>query len=161
VIRNDDENTKIAFDSIEKIILNPIKGKYKQDYLLLWNATIAYFRGEGEFDISHYRDVVIGDFVPLDKNLKIKDIKKKITELPTKSGFDNKFTKQPNLIHKRFKNVLPLTNEIELVLKHDIANPKKTFKKHEDADGKYIMIRSDKGYDYAYEIEKQKTPLDE
>ena len=160
-IRNDDENTKIAFSAIEKAVLIPIKEKYKQDYLLLWNATIAYFRGEGEFDLIHYRDVVIGDYIPFDKDLKIKDIKKRITELPTKAGFDIKFKKNPSLITNRFKNVLSLTTEINLVLMHDIANPKKTFKKHEDADGKYLMIRSDKGYEFAYEIERQKTPLNE
>lgn len=149
VIRGNEENTKNAFDAIEKAILKPIKKKYKSDYLHLWNATVAYFRGEGEFNIAHYRDEIIGSYQPYDNKLKILDLKALCNGLPEKKNFDNRFDKVPRVVDKRFKNVLPLTNEIDLVLKHDVANIKKTIKSAIDEDGKYIMIRSDSGYDFA------------
>jgi len=152
VVITDEENTKMAFDAIEKEILTPIKRKHKQDYLYLWNATIAYFRSEGEFSLSSYKDEIIGNYRPFDANLKIVDLQTKIEKAHQKHKFDQRFNKKPSEIHKRFKNTLFLTSEIDLVIKYDVANPAKTFKAHIDADGKYLMIRSDIGYEYAEKI---------
>ena len=68
--------------------------------------------------------------------------------------FDSRFNKIPKVVNKRFKKTITLTNEISLVLLHDVPNIKKTFKSHEDVDGKYLMIRSDIGYNYAKKIEE-------
>jgi hypothetical protein len=152
-IVTDEENTKKAFNAIAKYILDPIKAKYKHDYLLLWNSTIAYMRSEGEFSIDYYKDSIIGAYVPYDETLVITELKAKIDRLPRKCGFERRFNKTPKEIHKRFKDTIRLTGEIDLVIKHDVANPQKTFKPHEDADGKYIMIRSEEGYDYANMVE--------
>jgi len=53
--RNDEKNTSIAYQAIKTNIIEPLKKTSKADYLCLWNATVAYFRGEGEFDIEHFR----------------------------------------------------------------------------------------------------------
>jgi hypothetical protein len=155
VVITDEENTKNAFDAIEKDILLPIKKKHKQDYLLLWNTSVAYFRSEGEFNLSHYREEIIGKYIPFDESIDINDLKIKVDKLSAKYKFDQRFDKVPSEIHKRFKNTLNLTPEIDLILKHDVANPKKTFKSYEDVDGKYLMIRSDEGYKYAEKIKQE------
>jgi hypothetical protein len=157
VVITNEENTKNAFNAIETDILNPIKKKHKQDYLLLWNASVAYFRSEGEFNLSYYRDDIIGKYIPLDNNLNRDDLKAKVDKLSRKHKFDQRFDKVPSEIHKRFKNTLRLTNEIKLVLEHDVPNPTVTFKSHIDADGKYLMIRSDEGYEYAEKIRQENT----
>lgn len=149
VVRDDEENTKNAFSAIEMKILNPIKKKFKQDYLHLWNATIAYFRGDNEFDMAYYTNEIIGNYKPFNVELDIYDLTKKCNKLSSQNSFDNKFTKVPSAVKSRFKNVINLTNEIDLHIKHDVANVSKTFKPYEDADGKYLMIRSDAGYEYA------------
>ncbi len=161
VMITDEENTKNAFHAIETEVLNPLKKKHKQDYLYLWNATVACFRSEGEFNLSHYRDELIGNYAPYDETLKISDLQVKIDKLPSKHKFDQRFNKVPSEIQKRFKNVLQLTNEIKLTLLHDIPNIKKTFKSHEDADGKYLMIRSEEGYNYAKKVEQGNEDSDE
>lgn len=161
VIITDEENTKNAFNAIETEVLNPLRKKYKQDYLHLWNATVAYFRSEGEFDLSHYRDELIGNYRPYDETLKISDLQAKIDKLPSKHKIDRRFNKVPSEVQKRFKNVLQLTNEIKLTLLHDVPNIKKTFKAHEDADGKYLMIRSEEGYNYAKKVEEGNEDSDE
>lgn len=161
VIITDEENTKNAFNAIEKEILNPIKKKYKQDYLHLWNASVAYFRSTGEFNLTQYRDEIIGNYTPYDENLEISALKEKIDRLPSRNKFDLRFNKVPSEVQKRFKNVLQLTNEIKLTLLHDIPNIKKTFKAHEDVDGKYLMIRSDEGYNYAKKVEEGNEESDE
>ncbi len=155
VVITDEENTKNAFNAIEKDILIPIKKKHKQDYLLLWNASVAYFRRDGEFSLPHYRDEIIGNYTPFDEELNIEDLKTKIDKLPMKYKFDQRFNKVPSEVKKRFKNTLHLTNEIDLILKHDVPNPQKVFKSHEDVDGKYLMIRSEEGYKYAEMIKQE------
>jgi hypothetical protein len=161
VIITDEENTKNAFHAIETEVLNPLKKKHKQDYLHLWNATVACFRSEGEFNLSHYRDELIGNYTPYDENLKISDLQAKIDKLPSKHEFDQRFNKVPTEVQKKFKNDIQLTKEIKLTLLHDIPNIKKTFKAHEDADGKYLMILSDEGYNYAKKVEQGNEDSDE
>jgi hypothetical protein len=149
-IRDDEKNTILAYQAIKKDILEPLKKNHKADYLCLWNATVAYFRGEGEFDLVHYRDNIIGNYLPMDKTLKLDDIKTKINKLPTKYKFDSNFTKKSNVIEDKYKNTIKLSNEIDLIIKHDVANPKKTFVPFVDEEGnEYIGILSPEGYKYA------------
>jgi hypothetical protein len=161
VVVTDEENTKNAFHAIETDVLSSLKKTHKQDYLLLWNATIAYFRRGGEFNLSYYRDDIVGNYTPFDESLIIENVKTKIDRLPTKYKFDQRFDKVPEAVTKRFKNTLHLTREIDLIIKHDVANPTKTFKSHSDADGKYLMILSDEGYEYAEKLNKENIEIHE
>lgn len=149
-IRDDEKNTIVAYHSINKDIIEPLRKKHKADYLCLWNATVAYFRGEGDFDLAHYRDNIVGNYQPIDDTLKLDDIKSKINKLPAKYKFDSSFTKRPNVVKVKFKNTIKLSNEIDLVIKHDVANPKKTFVPYKDEEGnEYIGILSPEGFKYA------------
>lgn len=161
VVITDKENTQNAFHAIETDVLFPLKKKHKQDYLLIWNATVAYFRSEGEFSFPYYRDEIIGTYTPYDDKLNVEELKTKVDKLPSKYKFDLRFDKVPAAVNKRFKNTLHLTNEIDLIIKHDVANPKKVFKSHSDADGKYIMVLSDEGFEYAEKIERGGLIADE
>lgn len=149
-IRDDEKNTLAAYNAIKKDIIEPLKKKHKSDYLCLWNATVAYFRGEGDFHLVHYRDNIIGNYLPMDTTLKLDDVKTKIDKLPSKYKFDSVFTKKPNVVKEKFKNTIKLSSEIDLVIKHDVANPKKMFVPYIDDEGKkYIAIQSEEGYQYA------------
>lgn len=156
-IRDDEKNTLMAYQAIKKDIIEPLRKRHKADYLCLWNATVAYFRGEGEFDLGHYRDNIIGNYQPMDITLKLDDVKTKINKLPSKYKFDSSFTKKPNVVKDKFKNTIKLSHEIDLVIKHDVANPRKTFVPYSDIEGKkYIAILSEEGFQYA-----QKQQFDE
>ena len=149
-LRDDKKNTLTAYQAIKKEILEPIRNNHKQDYLCLRNLTIAYFRSDGEFNLDHYKDSIIGSYNPFDANLSIDTLKNKISLLPRKHNFDSVFNKTPNEIKDKFKDVITLTPEIDLKIKHDILNIDKIIKAEEDSDGKkYIMIRSEEGYKYA------------
>lgn len=149
-IRDDEKNTLTAYNAIKKDIIEPLRKKHKADYLCLWNATVAYFRGEGDFDLLHYRDSIIGNYQPMDNTLKLDDVKTKIDKLPPKYKFDSSFIKRPNVVKDKFKNTIKLSNEIDLVIKHDVANPKKTFVPFKDDEGnEYIGILSLEGFQYA------------
>lgn len=155
-IRDDERNTLTAYNSIKKAILEPLRKKHKADYLCLWNATVAYFRGEGDFDIVHYKDNIVGNYRPMDNSLKLDHIKRKIDNLPTKYKFDNRFTKKPNVVRAKFKNTIKLSNEIDLIIKHDVANPEKTFVPYTDREGrKYLAIQSESGFQYAQNSQRE------
>ena len=86
----------------------------------------------------------------MDNTLKLTTVKTKIDNLPTKYKFDHSFTKKPNVVKDKFKNTIKLSSEIDLVIKHDVANPKKTFVPYKDDEGnEYIAILSPEGFEYA------------
>lgn len=157
-VRDDIKNTKTAYDAIKKDIIEPLRRKHKQDYLYLRNATIAYFRTDGDFDINHYKDVIIGNYQPFDNSLNIENIKIKIERLPQKHGFDNSFQKTPTVITDKFKDTIFLSEGIELKLKQDILDINRVIKPHRDDEGKeYIMILSSEGYQYAIGLDREQN----
>lgn len=149
-VRDDEKNTLTAYQAIKKDILEPIRKKHPEDYLYLRNATIAYFRGEGEFDLVHYRDNILGNYQPVDNALKTTELKSKVDKLPEKHKFDPVFQKKTDVVRDKFKDIIKLTDEIELKIKQDIINIKRVIKPHTDGEGKqYVMILSTEGYKFA------------
>lgn len=155
--REDAINTERAFEAIQSKVLLPIKKNYRRDYLLLRNVTIAYFRSASEFDINHYADEIIGKYTPVDENINKKELVDKIKQLPGRHQFDAKFFKVPDRIKaKMIRDTIPLSKDIDLVLKNDVPDIVRTLKAYEEDDGsKFIMIRSDEGYDYAKGLEQE------
>ena len=153
-VRDNEKNTMTAYNSIKKEI-NKLQRRHKQDYLYLRNATIAYFKSEGQFDINYYKDVVIGGYKPYDTSLDMNQLKNKIQRLPQKYKFDNVFEKTPSVIKDKFKDIIRLTNEIDLNLKQEILNIERVIRPHKDDQGnEYIMIQSSNGYKYAEGLKK-------
>jgi hypothetical protein len=149
-VRDNEKNTKTAYDAIKKEIIEPLRRSHKQDYLYLRNATIAYFRTDGDFDINHYKSVIVGNYQPFDNSLDINKLKEKIERLSEKYKFDNIFQKTPRVVTDKFKDIISLTSDIDLKLKQDILHIERVIKPHEDNQGnKYIMILSSIGYQYA------------
>ena len=148
---DDEANTKKAFDEINARVLTPVKKESKDDYWCLYNALLSYMRSEGEFDIEYYANEILGKYTPKNPNVKIKELSKKVLELPEKRNFDKKFTKVPKAINKKIKAIIPLTEDISLSVA-DNSNPslKNVIKPHKDEEGvKYIMVKSEEGYSYA------------
>lgn len=152
---DDEANTKKAFDEINARVLIPIKKDSKDDYWCLYNATLRYMRSDGEFDIEHYANEILGKYSPINPRISMKDLTQKVLELPEKRHFDKKFIKVPKAIKKRIKVIVPLTEDISLSVA-DNGNPslKNIIKPHEDGEGsKFIMVKSDEGYSYAKGLE--------
>ena len=151
VVRKNDINTKNAFDTIEKEIINPIKSKSKQDYLHLWNLTLGYFRLDGEFNLDEYRDNIIGRYAPYDESISIADLQTKCNDLPNRGNFDRRFNKDTSKIKsKKLKKSISITNEIELLFKDYIPNLSDILQAEENEAGeKFLKIKSVAGYEYA------------
>lgn len=146
--RNDNDNTKDAFAAIDLKILTPIKANYKRDYIALRNCMVHYFRSNEEFRLNHFIDTAIGDYEPFDSALNIDVIKNKIREAPTKYKFDNRFEIIKKLIKAKFIKDIALTDQIELRLKEDIPELENVIYRKVINNRKYVLIRSDAGYEY-------------
>lgn len=148
-VNSSEYNTQKAFDVLESKILNPIKRKSKADYFNLWNTTVHYFRVKNEFSLDDYVNSVIRDYDPFDGDIDIKDLETKARSLPSKFNFDNRFEITKGLLNKRFKKSIELTPQIDLLLKQDIEDIQNTIQPRLADDGtKWIMIKSDFGYDH-------------
>lgn len=149
VVVEDELNTTRAFTAIKKEVINFIFKNHNKDYLPIWNMTVGYFRSAGEFSLEHFRDTLIGEYVPYDTTLSINDLKLKISKLPQKYSFDNRFQKVPSVINKEIKNTISLTNEIDIIIKHEFPEMQNIIIAEKRGDDKYIMIKSELGYNIA------------
>lgn len=152
-LHDDGENTEKAFGYIKSKILEQVRKKNKSDYFVLWNTTVAYMRSEGEFSMDHYADNILAVYQPVGEGLNMNDLARKAKALPAQHDFDSRFQKVPSKIKAKLKNEIKLTDDIELVLKHNIPNLSRTIKAHEENGEKFIMVRSEEGYKYAEQLE--------
>ncbi len=143
---DDEYNTRTAFEIIDTKVLNKIKKEHPADHMHLRNATIRYFRTSGEFKLDSYLNDCIGDYIPVDPNLDITNIKSKIRELPEKFSFDDRFDLVPSAISAKIKTTLNLNSNVDLVIKRDI-DIEQVITPELINRIKYIRIRTDEGYE--------------
>lgn len=145
-VYNSAYNTKLAFKVIEDKILTPVKQVSRPDYNLLWNTTVHYFNTKNEFSLEEYINDIIKPYEPVNEKVDIGNLVNKASNLADKNKFDSRFEITKGLLKKRFKRNIELTPQIDLVIKQDfdIKNIIKT--KKEDDGSKWLMIKTDKGY---------------
>lgn len=152
---DDAENTKRAFQYIKSKILEPLRKDHPHEHLRLWNITVGYMRSDGEFSIDYYVDTILGQYHPED-NLDMQALISKVKLLPEKWNFDNRFTKVPNEIKSKIRTEYDLTRDIKLSINEHIPDLDKTIVAHkDDEDNKFIMIRSEFGYNLANKIQNE------
>lgn len=148
MIITDEDNTENAFGAIDNVITKNIKEKYPQDYTHIRNSVVRYFRATERFEMQHFLDNAIGNYLPENQDLDVDGIKTKIKELPAKkrAPFDNQFNIIKEKVKAKFLNKIKLTPEIDLNIKGDYADNTIVA---EIKDGeKYISIKSEEGYKY-------------
>ena len=161
VIRQNNINTKNAFDAIHGEILKPLKTNYKQDYLHLWNITLGYFKLGGEFNLDFYVNDILGNYKPYNNKVSMGELMTKCAKLPEKlaekNKFDRRFTKdKATLKGKNYHETIKISNEIDLVLNDHVANLADiiTAKYDPETNEKFLILRSDLGYEYAKSLKK-------
>lgn len=153
---DDAENTKRAFKFIKSKILDPLREKHPHEHLRLWNITVGYMRSDGEFSIDYYADTILGNYHPED-GLDMQPIVAKVKDLPEQWNFDNRFTKVPNEIKSKIRQEYDLTRDIKLSINEHIPDLDNTILAYKDGeDNKYIMIRSELGYNLANRIQNER-----
>jgi len=162
VIRQNNINTKNAFDAIHGEILKPLKRNYKQDYLHLWNITLGYFKLGGEFSLDFYVNDILGNYKPYNNKVNMAELMTKCAKLPEKlaenNKFDRRFTKDKAILKgKNYHKTIKISNEIDLVLNDYVANLPDiiTAKYNPETNEKFLILRSDLGYEYAKSLKNE------
>lgn len=155
MVHTDEDNTEIAFNSIDKAVFTKMKSDHPQDYTYLRNSTVRYFRSAERFEMQDFLDNAIGNYEPYDSHLNVQDLKKRIRELPTKtrSPFDNQFNIVKEKVKARFLSKVKLTSEIDLLIKGDFADNTILAEVGQDGE-KYVKIKSEDGYKYFKNFEQ-------
>lgn len=146
---DDAENTKITFETLDNVILNPIKKISNNDHFELKNSLIARMKSNTSFNINEYADDFLRNYNPSNPKINMQKIADKVKELPEKYNFDKTFDLVPSSITARTRKiVVPLTEEIDLTIK-DSIDINDTIVPYVDPknNSKYVVIRSDVGYD--------------
>jgi hypothetical protein len=145
--RTDSHNTRTSLDVLDKKIFEHLKKDFPADHTIIRNSTLGYFRSNTEFDLNEYFSSVMDNYSPVDPEFPLKKTKEKILELPEKWDFDSRFTISKEDIKKRAIRKIPLTNEIDLILKNFIEI-NGTISAYIDEEGeKCIKIKTINGYE--------------
>lgn len=144
---DDAYNTSTAFEAIDLKILKPLKRESLSEYYNLRNSTIRYFRSDNSFVLESYLENAIGNYRPVSSAINVTDLKDKIRALPQKHSFDKSFDLVPQEIRAKIKTTVALTESIDLVIKEDIDIDSTIRAERGPDNQKYLMIRTDKGYD--------------
>jgi hypothetical protein len=154
---NNSENTVRAFEALDNIIFNPIRKESPADHWQLRNALVTAMKSDNTFDIIEYADEVISRYRPINEDINIKTLVTKIKGLPEKYKFDPVFDLDSTAITAKVKQVVQLTENIDLTIKANIDTTNTIIPiLGLDKKTKYIQIRSDIGYDTFINKQKDK-----
>ena len=151
-VRNDESNTRNAFNYIDRTLGKRIKKVSKSDYLFLRNASIVYFRTHDHFDYYEMITDVFESYPPeniasdaystLIDNLRI---------IPESNGFDAQFEPDLKCIKARVRKVFNVTDSIDIVIKDGIDNLKQAICVDQNISGeKFIKIKIDNDDTFRY-----------
>lgn len=142
-----EQNTKQAFDALDKLLSQDVKPTSNSDYWTLRNAIVSYFRTNESCIFNNLIDSILTTYQPDSSELKIKDLIEKSKKLPEKYNFDQQFNIAASAIKAKIKKQINLTTNLELRITGEIPNYEKVFHADEEADGrKFLKIYSEAGY---------------
>lgn len=141
---SDENNTKAAFNSIKLVLDRNVKKQSRQDYTILKNSTINYFRSHEIFSYEQLMNDVFDQYKPENPSLDMKKIREKLRELPSKKQFDRAFKVINSEIKARISQRYEISDKIEIKIKDSLENIKDTIYSMEDPDGKrFIKVQVD------------------
>ncbi len=145
-LRSDENNTRNAFFSIEQLLGKRLKLRHKSDHTFLRNNLVRYFRTASRFVFDDMLDHVFGSYQPDDKDVKVADLRKEAEKLPSASDFDRSFAIRSDVVKSRYKQIIALTETIDLELKADIKDLGAIIEATSRSGAKGIFIKSEEGY---------------
>lgn len=146
---SDAKNTeRVLTYLIDKIIFS-VKVKSPDDFRVLRDNTIYYFRSHEEFNLSEYLQHVWEYYTPILEGLPLEKCKEKVNRMSDNKNFDTSFSIVPASINRRVKRNIPLSPKLKLQIDDmSFQEEKSIILPFVDDKGKWIRIKTDSGYDY-------------
>jgi len=143
-VSSDEQNTILAFETIDNILVKYVKSESPPDYSLLRNNLIGYFRKNSSFVMDEMIKYVVSDYHPYNKLINNADIKSKILESSKNKKIDFSFTIIPEKIKAKIRTVVKINPDIEIRINSNVEKLKSVIRGEIGNDGKkYIKILAD------------------
>lgn len=148
----DETNTLRAFKAIDETLTRNVKKQAPQDYTVIRNSVIAYFKGNDHLDYDNMINSILGEYQSDELNADgLASLKEKLMSLPESKRFDHQFNPVPSVVNARIKKVYSVNNGIEIKITDSIDNIKETIKSYEEIDGtRYIRIKTNNEETYNF-----------
>ncbi len=148
VVRDNALNTKEASQKVVSSLAK-YKKEFPKDYTYLRNAVITAFKQNSEMN---YDDFIKNTFENYKSdndafNEKIKELIKKLKELPKKEGFDTKFTLVPSEVNFK-KQKVRLTGQIDISYDEDMKHLDDKIWSEITSDGRKLVVIKTEGDSY-------------
>ena len=148
-INSDETNTLKAFKNIDSVLIRNVKDRSGADYTFLRNNVVSYFKTHAQFQVTDFVENVIGTYKPQKLDVKIENLKEKISNLPSNSDFDSTFNIIESKIKHTFKHTIQLSEKLDLFIKDEVENLGNIIESFIDSEGnKCLKIKSEKGYNF-------------
>jgi hypothetical protein len=142
----DEFNTNTAFASIEALLARRLKKDFKPDYYQFRNHLITFFNTRARYSHKDMLANVFGAYRPINPALEVAKIQQEVGKLPEKKGFDETFDIVPEIVKKRRRTKLALTDQIDIEIKDTIdADAIRAASLKDGTRG--VFIRSDVGFE--------------
>lgn len=146
---SDAKNTELVLNYLINNVISSIKVKSPDDYRVLRDNTIYYFRSHQEFNLSAYLNNVWEHYSPLLEDLSLERSKEKVRNMSENKKFDTSFSIIPASINRRVKRSIQLAPKLKLQLDDmNFEEEKDVIFAYANEHGKWIRIKTDVGYDY-------------
>ncbi len=141
-ITRDDQNTKRAFEQIDKALSANIKKSSPQDFVCLRNGLVTYFRSQDFFDYDNMMENLFNNYRP--ENI-IEEVYgnfvSSLRELPEKKKFERQFNVIQKEVTARIKKVYNINTGIQLNITDSIEDLRNTLRSYEENGQKYLSIK--------------------
>ena len=144
--RSDQQNTQIAFQSVDHLLSREIGNKSKHDYMILRNATIFFFRNQPQMDYGQFVSHLLDNYEPTVAEINIERVRQKILALPQSKVFDQKFNLDKSVIKAKISKSIFLRENLELRLKAEIHDLEHVIEAYDENGVRGIKIKTDEGW---------------
>ncbi|GIP52911.1 nucleoid-associated protein [Paenibacillus vini] len=144
-MNSDEKNTKTAFNAIDLVLTQKLKKQAPSDYTILRNNLIGYFRTQEDFQFDSMVSSVFGNYQSDNiSNEELNEIRRHVTSLPEKKGFDKHFSIIDKEIKARIRKTIQLSDKIELNLKDHISELRHNIRSEVSHNGeRQIVIKTE------------------
>lgn len=142
-LKDDETNTQASFKAVESLITRNLRNKSPNDYSMLRNHLVTYYRSQTNFDYDGLLDTVFGSYVPDNPDVKINELRNKAKELPEVKGFDRVFSVKPDTIKARIRKTYKVNSVAELRIIGSSNNLRNLISSEYKEGEKVIQIKTD------------------
>ena len=143
-VKDDTQNTQIAFKAIDSTITRMIKTIAPYDHTVIRNAFVSHFKTADLLDYDNMVHTVLDNYTsevrPQEKRVALRD---RLLALPEEKRFDRQFTPVASAVKARIKKEYPVYPGIRLQITDEIDRIGDVIISKRDPDGtEYLQIKT-------------------